>query len=131
MADETCRICGKPVPFTGALLSTLGIAHRQCVLPNDGPACPQLGKYEQIGTEIGRLVDEKSAAYGDSVGCSAAIFRELYPDGIKPEQYGDVLLMIRIVDKLKRIATNKDALGESPYRDIAGYGVLGAAKDGR
>jgi len=30
------------------------------------------------------------------------------------------------VDKLFRIATDKDALGESTYRDIAGYGILGA-----
>jgi hypothetical protein len=32
------------------------------------------------------------------------------------------------LDKLFRIATARDALGESPYRDIAGYGLLGAAR---
>lgn len=37
-----------------------------------------------------------------------------------------VLITVRIFDKLKRIATDRDALGESPYRDIAGYGILGA-----
>jgi len=37
--------------------------------------------------------------------------------------------MIRIIDKLFRIATQKEAFGESPYRDIAGYGLLGVMKD--
>lgn len=27
-----------------------------------------------------------------------------------------------------RAATDRDALGESPWRDIAGYGLLGAAR---
>jgi hypothetical protein len=30
-----------------------------------------------------------------------------------------------------RIATAKDALGENPYRDIAGYGILMSAGDGK
>jgi hypothetical protein len=40
-------------------------------------------------------------------------------------------LLVRIFDKQMRIATRKDYAGESPYRDIAGYGILGAAKDDR
>ena len=52
--------------------------------------------------------------------------RMLYPDGIPPEQMTDALAIVRIIDKLFRIATKKDAFGESPFRDIAGYGLLGA-----
>jgi hypothetical protein len=59
--------------------------------------------FAEIGTEIGQLVD-----------------------GLQPEQYGDALLQVRIFDKQKRIATDRDALGESPYEDISGYGILGA-----
>jgi hypothetical protein len=40
-----------------------------------------------------------------------------------------MLCVVRIFDKLKRIATNKDAFGESPYGDIIGYGLLGLHKD--
>ncbi|MBW2598588.1 MAG: hypothetical protein JRC60_00445 [Deltaproteobacteria bacterium] len=40
------------------------------------------------------------------------------------------MAVTRIIDKLFRIATDKDALGESPYHDIAGYGILGAMKGG-
>ena len=40
-----------------------------------------------------------------------------------------MLAITRIVDKLFRIATKKDAFGESPFKDIAGYGILGVAND--
>lgn len=84
--------------------------------------------YEAIGREIGRLVEEKQAAYGDAFGRAGAIMRVLYPDGIHPDQYDDMLAVTRIIDKLFRVATDRDALVESPFRDIAGYGLLGAAR---
>jgi hypothetical protein len=55
----------------------------------------------------------------------------LYPDGVKPEQYVDLLVTVRIVDKLFRIANRKDALGENPWQDIAGYGILMTAYDSK
>jgi hypothetical protein len=85
--------------------------------------------FERIASEVGRLVTEKNEAYGDSAATSGKALELLYPDGLKPEAYGDALLLVRIWDKLKRIATRKNYAGESPYRDIAGYGLLGAAKD--
>jgi len=84
-------------------------------------------KFETIGVEIGKLVDEKNAAYGSSFEKSEKILKILYPNGIQIEQYQDMLAITRIVDKLFRIATKKDAFGESPFKDIAGYGILGAA----
>lgn len=87
--------------------------------------------YQKTGLEIGKLVAEKQAAYGDSFGKSGKVLELLYPDGISPEQYRDALTVVRIVDKLFRIATRKDAFGESPYKDIAGYGLLGVAADER
>lgn len=84
--------------------------------------------YEDIGRQVGRLVAEKQAAYGDAFGRAGEVLRQLYPDGIRPEQYDDMLAVTRIVDKLFRIATDRDALGESPFRDIAGYGLLGTAR---
>lgn len=81
-----------------------------------------------LGAEIGRLVQEKQVAYGDSFGKSGDVLRILYPEGIRPEQYDDALAVVRIIDKLFRVATDRDALGESPYRDIIGYGLIGAAR---
>jgi hypothetical protein len=85
--------------------------------------------FNKIGAEIGALVTEKNKAYGDSFAKCGEFLRLLYPAGIQPEQYDDALAMVRIFDKQMRIATRKDAFGESPYRDIAGYGILGTAKD--
>ena len=82
-------------------------------------------KFEKIGTDIGKLVDQKNAAYGSSFEKSEQILQVLYPEGIKPVQYKDMLAITRLVDKLFRIATNKDAFGENPFKDIAGYGLLG------
>ena len=48
----------------------------------------------------------------------------LYPNGISKDKYKDSLAMIRVIDKLFRIATDKDAFGESPWRDIVGYALL-------
>jgi hypothetical protein len=81
--------------------------------------------YEQLGQRVGALVDVKNAAYGSAFDDAGDFLRILYPQGIQPDQYGDALALVRIFDKMKRIATDKDALGESPYQDIAGYGLLG------
>lgn len=86
-------------------------------------------KFEKIGTEIGKLVEQKNQAYGNSFSNSRDVLKVLYPNGIMPEQYGDMLAITRIIDKLFRVATKKDAFGESPFKDIAGYGILGAAND--
>lgn len=86
----------------------------------------EVGKYEKIGTEIGRLVDKKNKAYGDAFNKSGEFLKILYPEGIRPEQYNDMLAIVRIFDKLMRIATDKNALNENPYNDIAGYGILKA-----
>ena len=84
-------------------------------------------RLERIGTEIGKLVEEKNQAYGDSFAKTGSFLQLLYPNGIQPQQYGDMLAMVRIFDKQMRIATDMDAFGESPFADIAGYGVLGVA----
>lgn len=88
-----------------------------------------MSKFEEIAKEIGTLVAEKNIAYGDSFAKCGEFLRLLYPEGIQPTQYDDALALVRIFDKQMRIATRKDAFGESPYRDIAGYGILGAVKD--
>ena len=53
-------------------------------------------------------------AYGDSFGRAGQVLKVLYPDGIILDQYDDMLAVVRIIDKLFRIANNKDAFGESP-----------------
>jgi len=86
--------------------------------------------YAEIGRKIGELVEEKQRAYGNSFGQSGEVLRRLYPNGVTTDQYDDLLCIVRILDKLFRIATDKDALGESPYGDIAGYALLGLVGSG-
>lgn len=81
---------------------------------------------QQLGTDLGALLEEKNAAYGSSFSKAGDFLRLLYPRGVPADRYDDALLMVRIFDKQMRIATDKDAFGESPYQDIAGYGILGA-----
>lgn len=78
--------------------------------------------------KLEKLVATKNAAYGDSISSSEKIFRIYYPNGIRPDQYSDVLLLVRILDKLSRIATNKDAFNEEPFQDIVGYSIRGCIK---
>ena len=80
--------------------------------------------YTQEALNLAELVIRKQMAYGDSFGRSQEIIRVLYPNGISPDQYLDALAVIRVIDKLFRIANQKSAFGEDPWRDIAGYGLL-------
>ncbi|MBZ4402498.1 hypothetical protein [Myxococcus sp. AS-1-15] len=80
--------------------------------------------YAGLGAALGRMVTEKQRAYGDAFGKAGQVLGLLYPDGIPRAKLDDALAVVRVVDKLFRVATDRDALGESPWRDIAGYALL-------
>jgi len=92
-----------------------------------------MSNYRALAEQLGDLVESKQRQYGNSAGNSGDIMRVLYPIGIHPKQYRDALLVVRVLDKLNRIAQRgpdgRDLGGESPWRDIAGYGLLGLAAD--
>lgn len=85
--------------------------------------------YQEIAKKVADLVDEKQIAYGDSFGKAGKIMEILYPDGIPIDQMDDALTIIRVLDKLFRIATKKDAFGENPWKDIVGYALLAVRRD--
>ena len=80
----------------------------------------------EIAQRLGDTVAKKNQQYGNSWEKSAAIMMILYPKGIMPNRYHDSLLVVRILDKLCRIATNEQGDIENPFEDIAGYGMLGS-----
>ncbi len=89
-----------------------------------------MSTFEQLGTEIGQLVAKKNQAYGDAAAKTARILAILYPNGIPVEKYSDALLVVRVLDKFSRIADgDKKAFEENPWRDVAGYGLLGTMKE--
>ena len=62
------------------------------------------GPYEQAGSKIGKLVEEKNKAYGSAFDKAGNFLRLIYPNGIKPGDYTDMLAIVR--------------------NDIAGYAIL-------
>ena len=80
--------------------------------------------YSNIGSTVGKLVEDKQKSYGDSFGRSGECLRQMFPRGIQPDQYTDLLTIARILDKLFRIANDPDAFEENPYQDIVGYALL-------
>lgn len=120
-ARESLQACPTPCPGPeNAPAARVGdLAGRPEASPVD---------FAALGAEIGRLVETKQRAYGSSFSKAGRVLLELYPSGIPPEKLPDALTIVRVVDKLFRIATDRDALGESPWRDIAGYALLSVAR---
>lgn len=113
------------------------------VTPNVSPHRPleaslgtRLGRFADLGMELGELCDKKNAAYGNSAEVAGAILKLLYPSGVQPHQYKEMLLVVRMLDKLCRIAQGAGgarALGEDAWRDLVGYSLIGVmmTKEGR
>ncbi len=89
------------------------------------------GRYARRGRELGALVEEKNAAYGDAGMVVAGCMKLLYPNGISFDQITDALYTVRVMDKLCRIANRKNAFGENPWSDVGGYGILCSVNEER
>jgi hypothetical protein len=95
----------------------------------------KVGYFESRAHELGKLVDTKQAAYGDSVSKASQLMKVFLQDykndnntyTIPEELLDHILLQVRIIDKQNRIFSNPkaDKMNESPYSDVAGYGLLG------
>ena len=92
------------------------------------PAPALTRAWDEIARSIAVTVAEKNAAYGDSFERAGEIIDILYPNGIPRGKTGDALAVVRVLDQLFRIASDRDAFGESPWRDIVGYALLAVEK---
>lgn len=94
-------------------------------VPDGAPA-----SYEALASEIGRMTDEKGRQYGNANVKVEAIMKVLYPEGVPVYALRNALLIVRMLDKVCRIANQGpdglDKGGEDPYRDLAGYALIGA-----
>lgn len=111
--------------FDNAMKSVLGEAYTQEKPTAQPTAVPT---FEELAGDIGKLVSSKNKAYGSAFDKADQFLRVLYPNGVKPEQFGDMLCVVRIFDKLMRISTNDKGTQEGledAYSDITGYGLLG------
>lgn len=81
----------------------------------------------EVAMKLGNLVERKNPKYGNAFAKAGEFLKILYPDGIKPEDYAPMLVLVRIFDKQMRIATDSNISpydDESPWADIAGYGII-------
>lgn len=110
MSDSSIHYKEEDRPDYNKQNKTKGLSYNETV---HGPKT-----FADIAYSIGELVTKKNAAYGNSFAKTGDFLKLLYPKGISVEQYDDALLLVRIFDKMIRIATDKDAFGESPFQDI-------------
>jgi hypothetical protein len=95
----------------------------------------KLGYFEELGLSIGKLVDQKQRAYGDSVTKCYEIMKVLLQDyknedntyTIPESLLPQMLLEVRKIDKMNRRFSNPDGdlMGENPFQDDVGYSMLG------
>lgn len=116
---EKCKNSISELDWEKVVLTDEGIKYYH--LKNKG-----LTDFEKVGLKIGQLLNRKNRDYGNAFIDGTKFMELLFPNGIPIDKYSDVLLLIRIFDKMKRIATVKKHTDiESPFEDIAGYGMLG------
>lgn len=76
--------------------------------------------------KLGKLLQEKRKHYGQAHFKGGEVLKLLYPNGMQTEDYCHALMIARIFEKCTRIASpNRNLDAESPYFDIAGYGIIG------
>ena len=80
--------------------------------------------YTAIAADVAAVVERKNKAYGDSFTKVTRTLEDMFPDGIPVEAYANIGGIVRTLDKLFRVATDRDGLEENPWGDIAGYALL-------
>ena len=81
-----------------------------------------------IAQEIASVLEKKNSQYGPAFSNAPKILEILYPQGILPQDYPNLLTIVRILDKLQRVATNNAEDSEDPWKDICGYSILPLAQ---
>lgn len=83
-----------------------------------------------VSEEVFTTVIKKNVSYGNSTAKAAKLMKELYSPHICSFQYPDVHFVVRILDKLSRIASGNIEKEQTydAWVDIAGYAMLAASE---
>ncbi|HNC56972.1 MAG TPA: hypothetical protein PLP33_16140 [Leptospiraceae bacterium] len=88
--------------------------------------------FREIALKQAELLEKKNRAYGGSFNKTSEHLKLLFPDGIVDDQYQHVMFIIRVLDKLSRIANSSLLPPEEgcldAYFDINGYSFLAIKK---
>ena len=78
-----------------------------------------------IACDVVKIVEEKNKEYGSAFQKVTEILTILFPNGIPTNKYHDVAILIRVLDKVCRIASANDkGVKKDAWLDITGYGLL-------
>jgi len=82
-------------------------------------------RLKQIASDVAIIVEEKNREYGGAFQKVSEILSILFPNGIPRSKYHDVAILVRVLDKICRIATANDKnVKKDAWLDITGYGLL-------
>ncbi len=79
--------------------------------------------FKEIAKEMGEFVTEKNKAYGNSFEECEKFLYMLFPVKIPIKHYGNILCIVRMFDKLKKIAADRDTFQENPFDDLVGIAL--------
>lgn len=87
---------------------------------------------KKLFEEIENVFVEKQSKYGQVDVKIKNMLKELYPNGVKPEQYNEFMNVLKMLEKISRLTNeNIDIKGKSDALvDLAGYAMLGVKKMG-
>ena len=79
---------------------------------------------ESISRDVVGVVKEKNREYGSAFQKVSEILTILFPNGIPTNKYHDVAILIRVLDKVCRIASANDKdVKKDAWLDLTGYGL--------
>lgn len=81
-------------------------------------------QYHTIAEGVAELVLQKQKEYGNGVLRSNRMMLQLFPDGIPAAKYRDAFTLVRLMDKISKIAADENSATGEPWRDIAAYSLL-------
>ena len=80
---------------------------------------------EFVAACVVKTVRDKNKEYGSAFRKVSEILSILFPSGMTPDKYDDAALLIRVLDKICRIAnTNSEEVKKDAWLDICGYALL-------
>ncbi len=78
-----------------------------------------------IAYDVAVIVEEKNREYGSAFKKVSHILSILFPNGIPQKKYHDVAILVRVLDKVCRIANaNEVGVRKDAWLDICGYALI-------
>ncbi len=80
-------------------------------------------QFEELAKEVAQLVDQKNVEYGNCYTVAPELLKLFAPDGISPDKYNDIAILLRLVEKIKRGFGGE--ISRDLWQDIVGLGLNG------